>query len=167
MDKPVFVYITYIRTTPDLLWRALTEPTFTKQWWNTELISQWSEGSPITWETGGVTIAHPDQVVLESDPGRKLSYAWHTFTPEIGQLHGFSDELLRVISSEPRSRATFEIEPIGEMVKLTVTHDRFEPGSTVVTMISQGWPQLLSSLKSFLETGEPLSAHTDAARQAR
>ena len=69
---------------------------------------------------------------------------------------GVSDEQLAVISAEPRSKVTFELEPQGEIVRLTVIHDGFEPGSTVVNMVSQGWPRVLSSLKSLLETGEPL-----------
>ena len=75
--------------------------------------------------------------------------------------------LLPTISAEPRSKATFELEPVGEMVKLTVTHDGFEPGSTVLSMVSQGWPQLLSSLKTFLETGDTLPTASVPARQAR
>ena len=166
MDTPTFVYTTYINTTPEKLWQALTAPAFTERWWKTTFASDWEVGSTIAWETAGVTIADPEQVVLEYDPYRRLSYTWHTFTPEIAGLHGFS-ELLPTISAEPRSKATFEIEPVGEMVKLTVTHDGFEPGSTVLTMVSQGWPQLLSSLKTFLETGETLPTTSGPARQAR
>jgi hypothetical protein len=60
------------------------------------------------------------------------------------------------IAAEPRSKVTFDIEPLGDVVKLTVVHDGFEPGSVVVTMVSEGWPQLLASLKTLLETDEPL-----------
>jgi len=80
---------------------------------------------------------------------------------------GFSDELSTKISSEQRSKVTFEIQPVGEMVKLTVVHDGFEPGSTVVQMVSRGWPQLLSSLKTLLETGETLPTNLAAAREDR
>ena len=66
------------------------------------------------------------------------------------------DDFLARASSEKRSRATFELEPVGDMVKLTVIHDGFEPGSAVITRISQGWPRVLSSLKSLVETGQPL-----------
>lgn len=166
MASPTFVYTTYINTTPERLWQALTDPAFTERWWKTTFTSDWGIGSTVTWETGGVTIADPEQIVLEYDPYHRLSYTWHTFTQEIADLHGFS-ELVDTISAEPRSKATFELEPIGEMVKLTVIHDGFEPGSTVVTMISRGWPQLLSSLKSFLETGEPLPTGSEPARRAR
>jgi uncharacterized protein YndB with AHSA1/START domain/DNA-binding transcriptional ArsR family regulator len=166
MDKPEFVYTTYINTTPEKLWQALTDPAFTERWWRTTFASEWEIGSTVTWETGGVTIADPEQIVLEYDPYQRLAYTWHTFTPEVADLHGFT-ELLPAISAEPRSKATFDLEPVGEMVKLTVTHDGFEPGSTVLTMVSQGWPQLLSSLKTFLETGETLPTASAPARQAR
>jgi uncharacterized protein YndB with AHSA1/START domain len=63
------------------------------------------------------------------------------------------------MAAEPRSKVTFDLEPVGDMVKLTVVHDGFEPGSAVLSSISQGWPELLSSLKTLLETGEPLPAH--------
>jgi hypothetical protein len=68
------------------------------------------------------------------------------------------DELLAKLSSERRSRVAFEIEPVGDTVKLTVIHDDFEPGSTAATMVRNGWPIFLSSLKTLLETGEPLAS---------
>ena len=68
----------------------------------------------------------------------------------------FSEEFQASLAAEPRSKVTFEIEPAGPMVKLTVLHDGFEPGSTVLDGISQGWPAILASLKTLLETGEPL-----------
>ena len=103
-----------------------------------------------------MTIADPAQVILESDPFRRLAYAWHTFTPEWAAAYGFSDEYLAQVNSERRSKATFDIEPMGEMVKLTVIHGDFDPGSIVLEGISQGWPAILSSLKTLLETGEAL-----------
>jgi uncharacterized protein YndB with AHSA1/START domain len=105
-----------------------------------------------------VTIADPDQVVLEADPYRRLSYTWHTFTPEWARAYDVSDEYLAQASAEPRSKVTFELEPAGDQVKLTVVHDGFEPGSTVLRDISAGWPEVLSSLKSMLETGAPIPA---------
>ncbi|HEY1322447.1 MAG TPA: SRPBCC domain-containing protein, partial [Streptosporangiaceae bacterium] len=88
----------------------------------------------------------------------RLSYTWHTFTPEWAQAYGFGEEYLAQVASEPRSKVTFELAPAGDSVKLTVTHDGFEPGSTVLAGISEGWPALLASLKTLLETGEPLPA---------
>jgi len=101
-------------------------------------------------------IAHPDQVVLESDPFRRLSYTWHTFTPDWARAHGFSDAFLAKVAVERRSKVTFDIEPLGDVVKLTVVHDNFDPGSTVAEMVSKGWPRVLSNLKTLLETGDPL-----------
>ncbi|HEY8685705.1 MAG TPA: SRPBCC domain-containing protein, partial [Chloroflexota bacterium] len=86
------------------------------------------------------------------------AYTWHTFTPEWAKAYGVDDDLLAKLSSERRSKVTFEIEPLGEKVKLTVIHDDFDPGSSVLGMISGGWPHVLSNLKTLLETGETLPA---------
>ncbi len=155
--RPAFVYRTYIRTTPERLWQMLTDPVFTEQWWNTTFETDWKVGSSMVWHNHGVTIVDPEQVVLEYDPPRRLSYTWHTFTPEVAARFDFSDELMAKLTTERRSRVTFDIEPLGDNVKLTVVHDDFDPGSTAAEMVSEGWSQLLSSLKSFLETGELLS----------
>ena len=77
-----FVYTTYIRTTPERLWQALTEPSFTRRWWQVSFETDWEVGSPMTWDNSGLVIADPEQIVLESDPYRRLAYTWHTFTPE-------------------------------------------------------------------------------------
>jgi len=156
MDKPEFVYKTYIQSTPERLWQALTEPAFTERYWGTALESDWKVGSTITWHHHGVTIADPAQVVLESEPHHRLAYSWHTFTPEWAAAHGFSDEFLADVAGERRSKVSFEIEPLGQMVKLTVVHSDFDPGSTVAKLVSEGWPRLLSDLKTLLETGDTL-----------
>jgi DNA-binding transcriptional ArsR family regulator/uncharacterized protein YndB with AHSA1/START domain len=156
MQKPTFAYTTYIKTTPERLWQALTEPAFTERYWRTTFETDWQVGSPMTWHTNGVTIADPEQVVLEADPYRRLSYTWHTFTPELAEAHDFGDEVLATAAREGRSKVTFEIEPLDERCKLTVVHDGFEPGSTVLELISGGWPSVLSGLKTLLETGKTL-----------
>lgn len=158
MDKPEFVYTTYIRTTPEQVWRGLTDPAFTRGYWGLALESDWKAGSTVTvrLDAGGVTIADPAQVVLESDPYRRLSYTWHTFTPEWAAAYGISDDHLAKFAAEPRSKVTFEIDQQGDYVRLTVVHDGFDPGSAVLPGISQGWPLLMSSLKSLLETGAAL-----------
>ena len=162
MDKPSFVYTTYIHTTPERLWQALTEPAFTERYWGVTFDSDWSAGSPLTYHQWGITMADPEQVVIESEPYRRLSYTWHTFTPEwreaVRERVGFTDELLDRVAAEPRSKVTFEIEDVGDLVKLTVVHDGFEPGSALRDTISQGWPRILSSLKTLLETSKPLPA---------
>ncbi len=159
MDRPDFVYTTYIKTTPERLWQALTEPSFTRRWWQTAFETDWAVGSAMVWDNRGVLIEDPEQIVLEADPYRRLAYRWHTFTPELNERVGFGDEVFAKLRSERRSRVAFDIEPMGEVVKLTVVHDDFEPGSTAATMVRQGWPPLLSSLKSLLETGAPLPDH--------
>ena len=156
MEQPKFVYTTYIRTTPERLWQALTEPSFTRRWWQATFDTDWEVGSSMTWDNHGVIIADPEQVVLEFDPYRRLAYRWHSFTPELNDRLQFGDELFAKLSSERRSRVAFEIDLVGEMVRLTVVHDDFEPGSTAATMVRNGWPVFLSSLKTLLETGEPL-----------
>ena len=156
MEKPEFVYTTYIRTTPERLWEALTDPVFTRRWWQTTFETDWAVGSPMTWDNNGIIINDPEQIVLDFDPYRRLAYTWHTFTPEFKER--MDDELLAKLSRERRSRVAFNIEPVGEMAKLTVVHDDFEPGSTAATMVRNGWPIFLSSLKTLLETGEPLAS---------
>ena len=159
-----FVYTTYIRTTPEQLWDALTNPEFTRRYWGAELLSDWQEGSAVAWRQRGVTIEDPEQVVVESDPPRRLVYTFHTFTPEFVEAVGFDGDVAERVMAERRSTVTFEIEPLGEQVKLTVRHDGFEPGSTVLELISGGWPAVLSSLKTLLETGAPLPPETLRAR---
>ena len=156
VEKPSFVYTTYIRTSPERLWQALTDPAFTERYWGATFQSDWNAGSEMDWELFGVTISDPAQVVLESDPYRRLSYSWHTFTPELAEALDVTDEARDRIAAEPRSKVTFEIEPLGDLVKLTVVHDGFEPGSLMVAMVSQGWPPILANLKTLLETGETL-----------
>ena len=158
VEKPSFVYTTYIHTTPQLLWLALTEPAFTRRYFDTEFETDWRAGSPVVWHHHGVKIAHPEQVVLEAEPYRRLSYTWHSFTPEWARTVDLDDEQLAKIAVEPRSKVTFEIEPAEELVRLTVTHEGFEHGSAVLEMVNQGWPRLLAELKTLLETGETTPA---------
>jgi uncharacterized protein YndB with AHSA1/START domain len=156
MEKPSFVYTTYIRTTPERLWQALTDPAFTKRYWGATFRTDWKPGSEMSWDMFGVTISDPDQVVLDSDPYRRLSYSWHTFTPELAEALDVTDEARDRIAAEARSKVTFDLESLGDLVKLTVVHDGFEPGSLMVAMVSRGWPSILANLKTLLETGETL-----------
>ncbi|GAA1967717.1 ArsR/SmtB family transcription factor [Amycolatopsis minnesotensis] len=150
-----FVYTTYIDTTPERLWQALTDPAFTQQYWGLGIESDWAEGSPMTWSDNGKT-GDPEQVVLESKPYRRLVYTWHTFTKEWADNAGVDEDVLAKLAAERRSTVSFDIEPREGSVKLTVVHGNFEPESTLRTMISQGWPALLASLKTLLETGKAL-----------
>jgi len=157
MGNPDFVYTTYINTTPERLWQALTDPAFTTRYWGVAFESDWAVGSPMTWQEKGLSISDPDQVVVEYEPCRRLAYTWHTFTPQWAEAQGFDADLLAKLAGERRSKVTFDIEPLGQTVKLTVVHGDFESGSTVREMISQGWPLLASNLKSLLETDEILA----------
>jgi len=156
VSTPQFVYTTYIKTTPQRLWQALTDPAFTARWWQITVDTDWAVGSSMVWDNNGVLIADPEQVVLESEPYRRLAYTWHTFTPELNERMHLEEETFAALASERRSRATFDIEQLGEMVKLTVVHDDFEPDGIAITMVGTGWPLVLSSLKTLLETDEPL-----------
>jgi DNA-binding transcriptional ArsR family regulator/uncharacterized protein YndB with AHSA1/START domain len=174
MSNPVFVYTTYVHTTPRRLWQALTEPAFTRRYWGgVALESDWRVGSPVRWQNApGEQFRDLGQVVLESDPYRRLSYSWHGFQPEHAAHFGWSDEEFAEALKERRSTVTFEIEPYGEAVRLTVIHDDFPPGSLMYRAVSGqlegsgGWPELLASLKTLLETGEPLPAPEPAGHPA-
>jgi uncharacterized protein YndB with AHSA1/START domain/DNA-binding transcriptional ArsR family regulator len=174
MSSTEFVYTSYIATTPEKLWQALTDPAFTGRYWGATFTTDWTAGSRYSWHQFGVTITSPDMVVLESEPYKRLSYTWHTFTPELAEKVGFDGEFQATVEAEPRSKVTFELEPAGPLVKLTVVHDGFEPGSVVLSSVSQGWPAILSNLKTLLETGTTLpgfdgdqeAASAEAASQA-
>jgi uncharacterized protein YndB with AHSA1/START domain/DNA-binding transcriptional ArsR family regulator len=156
VEKRSFVYATYIETTPERLWQALTEPAFTKRYWAITFDSVWKPGSTMSWHTRGVTIDHPEQVVVESEPYRRLSYTWHSFTSEFVESLDLTDDALARLAAEPRSKVTFEIEPLGDQVKLTVIHDDLEPGGMTGSLISEGWPRVVANLKTLLETGDTL-----------
>ena len=138
-----FVYVTYIRTTPVKLWDALTRPEFTRAYW----FGVWPDCS---WERGASwRLMFPDGrvgdtgEVLEVDRPRRIVLKWRNeFRPEL--------------KAEGDSRATFELEEMDETVKLTVTHEIEREGSKFIAAVSTGWPSILSSLKSLLETGKPL-----------
>ena len=151
--KPTFVYTTYIRTTPEQLWKALTDPAFTSRYWEISFDTDWKIGSPMTWDHHGVTIEDPEQVVLESEPFTRLAYTWHSFTPEWAATYDIPEDRREQLLAEPRSKATFLIEDSQPMVKLTVTHEVASPDSIVLSMVSGGWPSVLSALKTTIETG--------------
>ena len=155
MTNPNFVYKTYIGTTPEKLWQALTDPVFQRIWWQSvEQSTDWEVGSPMTWHNHGVTIEDPEQVVLEHDPYTRLSYTWHTFTPELTATFGATPELAEKLRRESRSKVVFDIEAVSDgKVKLTVTQDGFDADSEAVKMVNNGWPSILSDLKTLLETG--------------
>jgi DNA-binding transcriptional ArsR family regulator/uncharacterized protein YndB with AHSA1/START domain len=153
MGRPSFVYKAYIDTTPEQLWKALTMTEFTERYWNITFESTWEVGAPITWYQKGVPIVDPEQVVLEADPYRRLAYTWHSFTPEWAELHGVDEERRARLAREGRTRASFDIEPVEDgKVRLTVVHDHFDDDSEVAEMVSEGWPRVVSALKTMLES---------------
>ncbi|WP_174188658.1 ArsR/SmtB family transcription factor [Nocardia barduliensis] len=156
MGDNVFVYKTYIRTTAEKLWQALTDPAFTDRYWGASFDTDWRPGSEMIWRQRDWTSKDPEQVVLEAEPYRRLSYTWHTFDPAFAATFEMDPADVAAWSREPRSKVTFEIEPRGEVVELTVVHDGFQPGSRVLDAISGGWPSILSNLKTLLETGRTL-----------
>jgi uncharacterized protein YndB with AHSA1/START domain len=148
-DKPKFVYVIFIRTTQDKLWRALTQDEFTKQYWaGTTQDCDWKVGSPWKIMIPDGRIADSGEV-LESDPPKRLVLSWRNeFKPELKE--------------EGYSRLTYQLEQQADMVKLSVTHEIEPPKSggpsKLIAAVSSGWPAILSSLKSLLETGESLEA---------
>lgn len=153
MGTTEFVYRTHIETTPEQCWQALTEPAFQRRYWDGwELESDWEKGSPIVWRRGDLVLADPEQVVLESDPPRRLSYTWHSFTEEWVKASNASEETRALLALEPRSQATFDVEPDGSGVQLTVTHDVAAEDTLILKMVSGGWPHVIDSMKTLLET---------------
>lgn len=147
MAASKFVYVTYIRTTAEKLWDALTQPEFTRQYWaETWQECEWQQGA--SWQ-----LMIPDGrigdsgKVLEIDKPRRLVLSWcNRFVPEL--------------RAEGDTRCTYELEQIGEEVKLTLTHEIDLPNSKTIDAVSNGWPGLLASVKSLLETGRPLASTT-------
>jgi uncharacterized protein YndB with AHSA1/START domain len=145
MAESRFVYVTYIRTTTQKLWQALIDPEFTRRYW----VETWQESD---WKPGASwRLMIPDGrigdsgEILEIEPERRLVLTWRNeFKPEMRE--------------EGYSRMTMELEQQGEAVKLTVIHEMDKPDSKLIDAVSNGWPMLLASLKSLLETGESLEA---------
>lgn len=144
--------VTYIRTSMPALWDALTNPDVTQRYWfDTRIESDWKVGSKVQYlRNGELTDEH---VILAIEKLRSLS---HTFHPLFGEFR-----------SESPSRVTFTMEESGAVVRLTVVHDNFPPESKVFRACSDGWPMILSNLKTLLETGTPLPAFTFPAQTAR
>jgi len=151
MNKPELIYTTYIRTTPEKLWNAIINPEFTRQYWGgNENISDWKPGSKWVHATGDRDrVVRVTGKVVESVPPKRLVLTWADPAKE-GDV----------------SRVTFQIEPVDDEVRLDVIHGDFQPGSDMMTRVSGGWPRVLSSLKSFLETGVPLKSAACSSRQA-
>ncbi len=164
-EQAAFVYTTYIQETPERVWQGLTDPSLTKRYWRHQKAgpktfrSDWKKGSAyaMAHDEAGLVVTGPGQVILESSPPRRLAYTWHAITPEWAAAVGMDEATAATWRAEPRSKVAFDIQDAGHGVaRLTVTHDGFAPGSAVLPAISEGWPAVLASLKTLLETGSSL-----------
>jgi uncharacterized protein YndB with AHSA1/START domain len=158
MARSTFVYVTYIRTTQEKLWSALTDAEFMKQYWfGMRCESQWKPGSSWKLISGEGQIYDAGEII-EAEPPRRLVIRWqHQNKPEL--------------KAEGDSVCTMELEPSGTAVKLSITHSIEREHSKLLEAVSGGWPKVLSNLKSLLETGSaalqnPYPAESAAARRA-
>jgi len=149
--KPSFVHVSYIATTADKLFAALTDGKFTQEYWAGRIIEgDWKKGGAVRFRkrAGGDDMTRG--VVLEYDPPSLLSYSWS---------HG---------AEGPASKVTFRIKPASPSnVRLEVVHEAHDPGSEVHEMVREGWSAILSSLKTYLETGQPLEATVQWEKSGR
>jgi uncharacterized protein YndB with AHSA1/START domain len=147
-----YVYVTYIRTTPQKLWDALTRPEFLRQYWfNMTQESEWKPGSSWRMLFSDGRVADAGEV-LEVDPPRRLVLKWRNeFKPEL--------------KAEGYSRCIYDLEQDGDVMRLTVTHSIEKENAQIIEAVSGGWPRVLSSLKSFLETGKPMPSSHSAEKK--
>ncbi len=144
MSEERFVYVTYIATTPEKVWAALTQGEITKQYWGHENVSDWQPGSE--WSLQRDDANRTCRVVgkvAESVPNQRLVLTWAD--PQ------------QAADRSQHSRVTMDIETVGDLVRLTVVHDQFPAGSDMPKRIANGWPRVLSSMKSLLEMGRALN----------
>ena len=142
MSKPEFVYMTVIAAPPEDVWKGLTTPEFTRQYWhNTRVRSDYEVGSPIEFlnEDGSVGVAGE---ILAANRPEELAYTW--------QFTGAESPA----RNDPPSRVRFHLEAIAAGTRLTVIHDELGAGSQTATMVSFGWPHVMAGLKTLLETGK-------------
>ena len=115
-----FVYTTYIKTTPEQLWQAITDPAFTVRYWGVALTSDWNVGSAVTWEYKGVTMIDSEQTVLVADVNRRLAYTWHAITPEFGALIGSSPDEVAALAAERRSNVSWSTMDSVALVAISI-----------------------------------------------
>jgi len=155
MARSTFVYVTYIRTTPERLWSALTDDAqFMKQYWfGVHCESRWTAGSPWKMLYPDGTVVDSGEIV-EAEPPRRLVIRWRNqWSPEL--------------NAEGDSLCTMELEPAGAAVKLSITHTIEREASKLITAVSGGWPKILSNLKSLLETGAIALQDYEAGKSAQ
>ena len=140
MAKSTYLYVTYIRTTPEKLWQALTDADFIKQYWfGMRCESEFRTGS--SWKlVGDKGVVWDSGEIVEAKPPKRLVIRWqHQMKPDL--------------KAEGDSLCTMELEPEGTAVKLSITHTVERDPSKFITAVSGGWPKVISNLKSLLETG--------------
>jgi uncharacterized protein YndB with AHSA1/START domain len=143
MNQAKHIYVVYIATTAEKLWKAITQGELAGQYWGHENVSDWKVGS--RWSHVTADQARQERIVgkvIEVTPPTRLVMSW-------------ADPKL-VDDKTQHSKVSFDIEPLDDMVKLTVTHDELVADSNMERGITKGWPLVLSSMKSFLETGKGL-----------
>jgi uncharacterized protein YndB with AHSA1/START domain len=152
-DRPKFVYVTFIAAPPEKVWKALTKSDVSeKYWFGYRVAADGKPGDHMTAISPAGKLSHRDPII-ESDPPHRLVYGWKP--------------LYKDLPDERPSRVTFELKPFKGQTRLTVIHDEFDEGSKIFGMISKGWPAVLSSLKSFLETGRGLDPSWNEEEQKR
>lgn len=140
MSKSEFVYVIYIRTTPEKLWSALTDAAFIEQYWfGMQVESRWTPGSSWTMASGDGTVFDSGEIVAAEPPWRLVIRWRHQNRPEL--------------KAEGESLCTMELEPSGTAVKLCITHSIECQPSKFIEAVSVGWPKVIANLKSLLETG--------------
>jgi uncharacterized protein YndB with AHSA1/START domain len=152
-EKTSFVYVTYIRSTPEKVFEAITRPELARRYWGHANVSDWQPGSK--WEHVRDNEARSVELVgkvVEVSPPSRLVMTWANQS--------------QADDPEAYSRVTFEIEDYADGVRLTVMHDDLIAGSGMHSGVSKGWPLVLSSMKSFLETGEGIQIFAGKAKEA-
>lgn len=135
-----FVYVTYIRTTPERLWEALTDPAFTTEYWfGMRCECAWTAGSPWKLVSGAGEVFDAGEIV-EAEPPRRLLIRWR-------------NQIKPELNAEGDSLCTMTLEPLGAAVKLSIAHTIEREESKLIEAVSGGWPKVMSNLKSLLETG--------------
>lgn len=140
-EKTSFVYVTYIRSTAERVFEAITQPEVARRYWGHENVSDWTAGS--TWQHVRADERRTVELVgevVEVVPPTRLVITWANAS--------------QAADREQYSRVCFEVEPYDGMVRLTVTHDELQAGGGMAKGVGKGWPLVLSSLKSLLETGQ-------------
>jgi uncharacterized protein YndB with AHSA1/START domain len=146
MSRSTFIYVTYIRATPETLWSALTDAEYMKRYWfGTHCESRWTAGSSWKMVTGDGRIPDAGEIA-EAEPPRRLVIRWqHQDKPEL--------------KAEGESQCIMELEPAGSAVKLSITHTIEREPSKFILAVSGAWPKIISNLKSVLETGSTVLQH--------